>query len=259
MSVAPDRRFVVFALARTGSRTLSRLLNCHHGIRCLYEPFNPRLHEGRYARRALDRDGLEGALAEIWQSYNGIKHVWDPQGWPFSGGAMLNEHLLTGGTHCILRLTRRNLLRRLVSLHICLQSDVWYMWDEPTRRKFDEFRFQPIDRDLLGTQLAIEAAALARHRQLLAAGGKPFLDCHYEDVFGADVSVEAKLGRLQEILAFLGATPIADAAALDRARSLLDPELGAFNSEQVYRRITGIERIEEEFGSDETGRLFGPA
>ena len=100
---------------------------------------------------------------------------------------------------------------------------------------------------------------MARYRQLVAACGKPFLDCHYEDVFGPDSSVDAKLGKLQEILAFLGATRIADPEALDRARSLLDAKQGNFNSEHVYRRIPGIELIEAEFGSDETGRLFNPA
>ena len=259
MSLAPDRCFVVFALARTGSRTLSRLLQCHVDIRCLYEPFNPRLHEGRYARQATDRHGLDRAMEEIWRTYNGVKHVWDPTGWPFLDKGGLNEQLLAEGKHRILLLTRRNRLRRLVSLHISLQSDVWFIWDEPTRRKFEEFQFRPIDRALFGAQLEIEAQVVARHKQLAADCGKPFLDCHYEDIFGLDRSVDAKLGRLQEILAFLGFTQITDPAALDRARSLLDPKLGTFNSEQIYRRIPGIERIEEEFGSDEIGWLFDRA
>ena len=259
MSLAPARRFVVFALARTGSRTLSRLLQCHQDIRCLNEPFNPRMHEGRYARQATDRHGLDAALEEIWRSHSGVKHVWDPTGWPFSDKGGLNEHVLTGGIHRILLLTRRNRLRRLVSLHISLQSDVWFIWDEATRRRFEEFQFQPIDRAMLGGQLEMEAAAIAHHRQLVAGCGKPFLDCHYEDIFGLGGSLDAKLGRLQEILAFLGATRITDLEALGRARKLLDPKLGAFSSEQVYRRIPGIELIEDEFGSDETGWLFDRA
>ena len=255
VSMAADRRFVVFALGRTGSRTLSRLLQCHHDIRCLNEPFNPTMYEGSYARQPADRHGLDTALEGLWRPYNGIKHVWDPTGWPFLDKGELNEHLLTEGNHRILLLTRRNRLRRLVSLHISLQSGIWFIWDEPTRRKFEEFRFQPIDRTLLGAQLDMEEAAIARHHQLAADCGKPFLEFHYEEIFG-DSSVDAKVGRLQEILAFVGATWITDPEALDRARVLLDPKLGAFNSEQVYRRIPGIEHIDDEFGSDETGRLF---
>ena len=259
MSMAPDRRFVVFALARTGSRTLSRLLQCHGDIRCLNEPFNPRMHEGKYARQATDRNSLDAAMGEIWRTYNGIKHVWDPTGWPFLDKGGLNEHLLAEGKHRILLLTRRNRLRRLVSLHICLQSDVWFIWDEPTRRKFEEFQFQPIDRALLGAQLEFEATAVAHCKKVVIDYGKPFLDFHYEDIFGVDKPVDAKLERLQEILAFVGATAITDPAALDRARSLLDPKRGTFNSEQIYRRIPGIERIEGEFGSVENGRLFARA
>jgi len=72
-----SHQFVVFCLARTGSTTLTRLLNLHSQIRCMDEPFNRDYHP-EYARRATDRESLYELIDEIYQTHNGIKHVADP-------------------------------------------------------------------------------------------------------------------------------------------------------------------------------------
>ena len=249
-------RFLIFALARTGSTTLSRLLQCHPGIHCLGEPFNPVLYEGEYSRRATDRDSLDAVMAEIWGGYNAVKHVWHPAGWPFGDDGALNEHMAAHGDYPVLLLTRRNALRRLVSLQISHQTNVWILDSEEARRKFEEFPLQSIEPSLLRAQLENEERVVARYKARLAETGKPFMHLNYEDLFGPSQPIERKLDRLKEILAFLGRAPITDPGAIRRASRLFDPSRWTINSERTYRRIPGIERIEEELGSDETGWLF---
>ena len=253
-----DPRFVIFALARTGSTTLSRLLQCHASVRCLGEPFNPVLYEGAYARAVTDGESLERTMADIWQEHNAVKHVFHPAGWPFADPA-LNERLLLDEGHRILLLTRRNRLRRLVSLQMSQQSNVWILDSEESRRKFEGFAFHAIDRAVLKAQFDYERDVLERYQALLAESGKPFLHVHYEDVFGRGRSFEDKLETLQEILAFLGRAPLADPKALRRAKSFFDAGRWTINSAATYRRVPGIDRIEEEFGSDDTGWLFRDA
>src|SRR6185436_5163570 len=89
-------RFVIFTLARTGSTTLIKLLNCHPTIKSIFEPFNTGNRSPISNRADLLRHshGIDIALQWVWQQCNGIKHVWHPNGWPFADDPSLNEKVL---------------------------------------------------------------------------------------------------------------------------------------------------------------------
>ena len=161
-------RFVLFALARTGSTILSRILRCHPQVRCLGEPFNNGLHDARYSQMVRDEQSLEDTMELLWSGYDGIKHVWDPYGWPFSDGGALNRHLLSGVRHKVVFLNRRNTLRRLVSLQVSEQSNVWAFDGPAEREDFSRFPVRPLDEAALRDQLARERT---RARLLSSAAG----------------------------------------------------------------------------------------
>src|SRR5271166_4378036 len=183
-----NSRFLIFALPRCGSSTLALLLNCYPDIRCVIEPFNPKNPSpknpvSRYLEGVKDQESMGHALGCIWQNFNGIKHCWDPSGYPFGQQPDLNTHLLLNCAPIVLFLSRRNYLRRLISLQIAVQTDVWFVLSEDDKRKCLNFKFRPIDLAEIKWRLESEKKAVHQYRQLLAESGVNFLEIWYEDLY----------------------------------------------------------------------------
>lgn len=244
-------RFLLCALARTGSTTLMKALNCHPLIRCIHEPFNPDNAHANYRGRVSDKQSLQAVLDEIWKHYNGVKHVWHPTGWPFAEGSEFNRWLLTSG-HPVLFLRRANALQRVVSSQISRQTGV-YDGDAAERERLLSFEFSPLDAEWIQQQLARELHWLAETRRLLKEAAVPHLELVYEEIYG--IGPAKRLREVACVLEFLGRPPLSaeDAA---RVEEVTDPDTRRLNSRDVYRRIPGIEDIERRFGSDEGGWLF---
>jgi hypothetical protein len=250
----PGGRFVLFSLARSGSTTLAHLLNCHPDVNCLIEPFNERRCGSKYRRYLTDGRSLDAALEEIWKTHNGFKHVWDPSGWPFETDPHLNERILLRPHQQTLFLTRRNILRRIVSSQISEQLGVWTETDE-FRSKIQGFKFKPVDKNRVQSSLKAERRAVKRQRQLLADYRVNYLELAYEDLF-APATPRQQLDKLNDILAFLNKDRMTDERLLSQAAALFNPRNSKLNSHETYLLIPQIEEVEEQFGSDETGWLF---
>ncbi len=259
---APTRemkdRFLLFAIARSGCTTLMRLLNCHPEIRCIDEPFNLNNFQGQYFERVKDVASLDETLEDIWRCHNGIKHAWDPTGTPFTLRPYLNEHLVLRSDQKILFLNRRNTLRRIVSLRIAQQTQIWHVTNKSDRSRLANFEFQPINTSYLdmGCFLELEREIIASYKQLLTGHNADFLELWYEDLYESGLTAGEKLDRLNEILRFLGKSPITDEATVSAVNALFDPGNSKLNSPDTYRKIPGIDEVERQFGSDETGWLF---
>jgi hypothetical protein len=244
-------RFLIFALARTGSTSLMHVLNCHPQIRCLREPFNPTNVDA--IKGASDIASLDQTLNKIWTDYNGFKHVWDSTGWPFGTRTELNRQLLRTPQHRILFLNRRNILRRLVSYEMSRQSGVWDA--TPSERcKMAAFKFQPIDIHWLGSQLRSEHQHINEYRRVITDNGVAYLDLWYEDVFQQAES--GRIESLNRIIGFLGGETVNNDRFTLLGNQYLDPVNRQLNSESTYRMIPNSDEIERELGSDDTGRLF---
>jgi hypothetical protein len=255
MSDNTQDNFIIFSLARCGSTTLMSLLNCHQDIRCVHEPFNPTSHEGQFHRHVSSTPSLVMALENIWGRYNGIKHVWGGRGWPFLGKEHLNKYLLQRAAPRVVFLNRRNILRRAVSDQISKQAKVWGITREEDRYKLLNFRFEPLDVAWIRQRVKHETAMVNRLKRLLVARGVKHLEVWYEDVYDSP-SIEVKMEKYGEILHFLGRPPLADTERMGAAKALLEPKNMKVNNHETYMKVPGIEQVEREFGSDETGWLF---
>lgn len=122
MTVSQPNKFLLFSLSRCGSTNLMHSLNCHSDIHCLHEPFNPDRLRRQYGSQVTDLASLRQVMAEIWRTHNGIKHVWEPSGWPFARHSTLNQCLLLEAEARVIFLRRRNTLRRIVSNHMSMQT-----------------------------------------------------------------------------------------------------------------------------------------
>jgi len=246
--------FVIFCLARTGSTTLTRLLNLHPQIRCLEEPFNRDYHS-EYALRVTDRESLCAALDEIYQIHNGIKHVADPDGWPFENVELNCDLLDCSGCKFIL-LRRLNILKRLVSQEIADQTGIWHFWEESDRDAMRRATLKALNISALRSKLAEEKPFLAACRRRLKSSGKQYYELAYESLFGSRITRHEQLSVVNDVVAFLGLPEFDVDKRYGEVSELLRVSNTGSGAQDMYHRIPNIEEIEIELGRDETGWLF---
>jgi hypothetical protein len=165
----------------------------------------------------------------------------------------LNHHLVAASEARVILLTRRNILRRLVSNEISLQTRQWTS-DVEVHRGVVNRELKPLDVGWIKWQLEHERAAIAEHRDRLFKDRRPFIDLWYEDLYG-DSRSEQTFRKVMDIFSFLELSAL-DAKAQSSVRMLLEPSRRRVNSHETYRRIPNVDQIERRLGSDETGWLL---
>jgi hypothetical protein len=253
--VAP---FIIFSMARCGSTTLMRALNLYADIDCLNEPFTP-ANKGRTYLGITTDHGLSDALRQIWPHHNGIKHVWHPDGWPFTSAPQLNHRLLRDEGLRVIFLNRRNELRRVVSAEMSKQTGVWSSFTPTQRQRLRTFEFAPVSAAKIEHELQVAAVGVAELRRLLPDDPAMVLELWYEDLFGDDLDLPERLARLAFPHGFLAGWPKPDPAADTAppgAEELLDPARWRLNSSDTYERLPNVAELERRFGSDTSGWLL---
>jgi hypothetical protein len=257
--VTSDRKenynFIVSSLPRSGSTTLARLLNSHKDLRCLIEPFHPHRYQGRFHQLAEGRS-LNAALDLIWSRWTGIKHVWESNGWPFLYSPELNDQMALGPSRKIIVVIRRNLLRRVVSNVISRQTRYWIGTRAEFVRRLEQTQLKELDPWALRAQIRRDKDAIERQRRFLSDHNVDAMVLYYEDVFCEGAIQSQQLQLVNRVLTFLQAAPIAADTFAETYQHHFDPDRNRWATAEVYRRIPGIERIEQEVGSHETGWLF---
>ena len=268
------------------------VLNCHPDISCLREPFNPDISGMRFLERVVSLRAADETLADIWSTYDGIKHVWDETGGPFGSDISYNLQLLAQPGVRVLVLNRRNQLQRLVSLELAKQTQTWHRTpaigpDQPralssmnrglsllkqlhrwssakslhsvlSERRQTTKQVDPLDPDSIRIALQATRDAVARCRQFLHDHGTFAQELWYEDLFHPSLSIEQRLDRVYDILGFLRRTPRLTGDGLLTARRLLDPSESKLNGPETYLTIPNIRQLDELYRSDEAGALFEP-
>jgi len=247
--------FVIDGLPRTGSTTLTQLLNCHPGICCLMEPFHPKRYGGQFNRMARDAGSVEPVLNLIWRRWNGLKHVWEPAGWPFQQNPELNAGIVLHAAKVVF-LRRRNLLRRFVSGFISKQLRFWVGTREEFLARLESIQIAELDPLYVREQIGQDHAAVETRLRLLERHGVPFLSLYYEELYGEDADPDRQRQVLNRVLEFLGFDPLPEEIFANGCARLLDPAQYRWSSADVYRLVPGIEDVERQAGSDATGWLF---
>ena len=140
-----DIRFAIVSLPRSGSTSLAEMLNCHRDIRCLIEPFHPKRYDGMFRRSVVGEASLDATLDQIFSRCNGIKHVWESNGWPFMERPGLNFHMSLKPNLHVIFIVRRNLLQRVVSNLISRQTQYWIGTKERFLERLDQVALAPVD------------------------------------------------------------------------------------------------------------------
>lgn len=250
----PGNRFIIFSLPRSGSTTLARLLNSHKDIRCLIEPFHPKRYGGRFRALATNEPSLNSALEMIWTKWNGIKHVWEANGWPFVEQPELNERIAVNGT--VIFLMRRNLLRRLVSNYICRQTKYWIGSKTEFLEHVSRVELKELNPLWVRKQVHADEQAVAHLLQSLSASAASVIKIYYEDIYSETSSRQERFRFVNVLLDSLCFEPISFETFASCWEPYFDPALNQWASPEVYRRIPAIDRIEKEVGCNQTGWLF---
>jgi hypothetical protein len=252
--------YIIFSLARTGSTTLLRLLNCRQGIRCFFEPFNPDNREPRLApcRGMVIEKGLAPTVQWLWTGCNGFKHVWKPGGWPFLENPDLNRQLLVEVGARIVLLHRRNALRRAISIQISEQMQLWTPSTAEEFRRIREHHFRALDIPALRVEMQSAQEELDGARQHLKNANISWREITYEDFFEPRLSIDARLEAVQSLLEFLEAGRATD-RELIAMRTYLNPAVTGFQNVDSYTKIPNIHEVERALGSAQSGFVFDPA
>jgi len=256
--LAPSsNQFVVDGFPRTGTTSLVRLLNCHPDIKCLVEPFHPRRYGGQFHRLATQKGSVQSALALIRYRWNGLKHVWLPDtGFPFHQNPSLNDELILSGGR-IIWVQRRNFLKRYISNVIAKSVDFWIGTRQQFITRLRDASIPELDPRFLRQALQQEREAIERRVRLLQQKRIPYISLVYEDFYGTQVSPKQQLRIFNDLLSFLGFSTMTADVFTARCTEYLDETRYRWCSEDVYRQIPGIARVEQEVGSEQNGWLFG--
>jgi LPS sulfotransferase NodH len=163
-----NKTFIIYSSARSGSTTLMNILNTHQQIACLNEPFNPDHHHPFDVTQLNHFPFIQAQLQAWLADYNSIKHVWDVNGWPFVSRNAFNQRLLLE-FYQVIFLNRRNVLQRVVSSQLSLQSQVWHMRSQADKENHNGFTFRALDLEAIDWQLKNEKKVLAAYIEFFKA------------------------------------------------------------------------------------------
>jgi hypothetical protein len=249
--------FAVLSLSRSGSTALSRVLTLDTNVDIAYEP------DFGDAWRQPER--LRSFCLSLNSTFQGIKHVWDPNGWPFANKSHIStlESLspstewigvnasLVDCMHKVIFLRRRNQLARIVSDLLGQQTNLWGHC--PSRRHSDreavDYRAQIKSRNLerLDDRIIewyLQNAFRWEDQIMVSVSDQRKLTVYYEDLFGSDVEMDTRLRRVAEIGEWLG---IRIRQEDDRVKSILRPS-SKFNDISSYARIPNFQELVSKFG-----------
>ncbi len=246
----PRDKLLLLAHPRSGSSNVYEILQMHPALRICDEPFNEdRVSWGEayenYRDRLTDWASLEAVLAEIFESFNGLKLLSYqlPERWVV--------RLVQRREFRTIFLRRRNVLRAVVSALIAEQTKLWHRWDtdRPVESHYGSLR--PLDpaevrtrvRDLADEMDRLDAVVEQR------SDGRT-LSLLYEDLFFATPA------RQERMLADLWSFCEVDALTDPRIDYFLRPQQSKLNSPETYDMLPNAAEIEEKCGSDAHGHLF---
>lgn len=255
--------FIVFSLPRCGSTAIHRGLNSHSGINCLYEP--------DFSNADWNEEAVRAEINRIRCEYSGIKHVWDPSGFPFVSTHIssiagldsnydrvlnLNSMLLSLPAKKVLFLRRRNQLERILSDLLGQQTDLWGPafpdariaegLDE-TKKYQDELkakRVQPVSLEVIEWYLNNIPTLEDELRRRVPE--EDCLDLFYEEIFGPEVGLDRRLAIYQRILDFLGLPTAPSYWDRPTVMELFHPK-AKLNDASTLGRIPNLAEVRERF------------
>jgi hypothetical protein len=228
---------------------LVEVLDAHPELRILNEPFNENFTSWQagnpnYRDRLVDRDGLDGVLADVFATYSGFKTL------SFQVLGALLESLLLRSDLDVVVLRRRNLLEAVVSNLIALQTNLWKTWDADRPLEDYYTRLQPIAVSDVEHLTSATEAVLDRVDEIVhRRGDGQVLKLWYED-FSLGHRAQQR-AAVNELWSFLGV----EAFESHEIDWYLDPANVQMRAASTYGAPPNLDELNAALGSDLTGYL----
>ena len=249
-------KFVIASLSRCGSTALHRVLSSSPGVKIAYEP--------TFFGLALKPESVRKRAVKCLKRFDGMKHVWDPNGWPFRGPVHASSLELLARSEemipanaalldCADRvaiLRRRNRFDRILSDLLGQQTDLWghdpdmpHAPSEASDYKAAVRRHEPsaIDPEVFAWYIRNSRAWEDRIVDALRPSARRIF--FYEDLFQAD-GPDARRSAWSELFEWLDVVP--DFLSPE-VQEIIAPE-SKLNSADIYERIPNYRELKAHFG-----------
>ncbi|MDD4216984.1 MAG: hypothetical protein PHZ24_06580 [Bacteroidales bacterium] len=242
-----NKNFIIFTFQRTGSSTLSDILDLHPDINVSFEPFlrHKTLISGGYHYKVKNDQTLNNTLKEIFSQCTGIKHISSQLDETYNKGMLKANYK-------IIFLWRKNYLQKTISHQISSKTQAWFK----DRNKIHKTKFDPISLDSTDNSLKLYKDQVNKYYTFLKNNNTDFFHLTYEELYSPDLSLSQKSKKINDIIKYLGYDKITDQKVIKQIEILLNPKKSKLNNLSTYFRIPNILEIEKKFGSEENGHLF---
>jgi hypothetical protein len=256
-----ENRFIIFTHTRSGSSSLAQILNMHPEIKLISEPFNKNLQTRRnpnlvpLINEIKNTKTLSNFLEILNKEYKGMKHIF------FHIPPKMNRTLLANKDYKIIFLSRKNLLKSIISRRISKKINLWgtgALTPEQLREIIKEKKFKPLEISTVKRDIQETKDFIDHYKEFLEENNIDFLELNYEQLYGSDISINEKLNIINRIFDFLGYKKIRDPKILEKIRGRLDYKGRKVNNGDTYKTIPNIEEINRALGNNQTGYLFDP-
>lgn len=243
-------RLLFLAHPRSGSSSLYEILQSHPDLNILEEPFNENFTRWNpanknYLEPVHDISSLDEQIAEIFESYNGIK-ILDYQLPP-----ELIAHVIRRPDCKIVFLRRMNLLQAVVSVLIAEQTKLWKKWEMTKPLEAYYRALQPLDLADIRQRVAETKGRLDLFESVVDERAKnETVKLTYEELFFSEPARQN-----QQFAALWEALHVAP-LDLEQHRAYLRPEEAKINSAATYAFLPNAREIDETCGNDLTGWLY---
>jgi hypothetical protein len=248
--------FAIVSMARTGSTSVYRVLCTDPAIRMAYEP--------DFSLPNLSTASVRGRCRDLFAEYSGIKHVWDPNGWPFRNREYIStieclersEELIELNATVasfpdkVVFLRRRNQFARTISDLMGQQLNLWgHSPGEPYslaervqyRTKARQSEMIPINSKIVEwyminarDQEEALIERMPRERRLIA---------YYEDLFDHNAWRKQDFSAWIQLASWVGAHP---RLCEEYVRNLIAPQ-DKYNTEEIFEKIPNYLELKANF------------
>lgn len=249
-------KFIIASLPRSGSTAVYRVIQSGTTARVAYEPtfFDDR----------EDISQIKKTTSKYLRRFDGIKHVWDPNGWPFRNrhhvstlSALMNSDELILPNKTVLECGDRIVLLRRRNAFDRTLSDLWGqqtgLWGHDPHQPYADSEVQqyraaalrhvpaPIDPEVFGWYMH----NAERWEKAIIDGLSPSTVkiLFFEDLFGSDVEGDQSLSHWRHLTEWLDMELDFNSPLV---RQIISPK-SKLNSVDIYKRIPNFEYLNAVF------------
>ena len=235
-------KFIILAIARSGSTSLARVLDESKDVKMAIEPFNPDYttwypDEPNYSAQVKDEESLDRVADELFTRFTAIKTL------NYQLDTELYEHLMLRSSLKIILLYRKNVVESVLSAEIGKQTNAWHK-NELNDAAINAYsQLKPVD--LSSIQKHIDFIS-SQHSELLdflhVNKANEFIELNYEGLYSEDS--DKNVQTITRICEFLDVS-VPNTKHIDKYMKVSGSKV---NSRKQLEMIPNFGEISKKFG-----------